>query len=204
MLTTDTVSGMVGLFVALVILFINCLKNKLLKSYGIVMLLLLISFIMMSSAHLTMLDSKITNAFNETSEMASTGEIKDQYGTKRAFIWKRVIVEVPKHWATGVGIDNVYYIYDGWPIIHKSRTGYDKVHNEYLQILITEGVFALGAYLVFYIFVIRKGIKNIKKNDKIYLLLPVVGYLVQAFFNISVIEVAPIFYLSMGLLYSKE
>ena len=204
MLTTDTVSGMLGLFVVLILLLINCIKNKQFISYGIIILLLFISFCMMSSAKLTKIDNKIINNLDDTNKIVSTGEIKDQYGTKRAFIWKRVIAEVPKHWSTGIGIDNVYYIYDGWPIIYKSRTGYDKVHNEYLQILITEGVFALGAYLVFYIFVIRKGIKNIKKNDKIYLLLPVVGYLVQAFFNISVIEVAPIFYISMGLLYSKE
>ena len=135
--------------------------------------------------------------------MVSTGEIKDTYGTKRAFVWKKALAEVPKHWSTGIGIDNVFYIYDGMPIIYKNKTAYDKVHNEYLQILITEGIFCLISYLIFYFLVLKKNIKY-TLNNNIYLLLPVVGYLVQAFFNISVIEVAPLFYVSMGLLYSKE
>ena len=42
------------------------------------------------------------------------------------------------------------------------------------------------------------------KNKEIYLLLPVIGYLVQAFFNISVIEVAPLFYISLGLLVDRK
>ena len=76
---------------------------------------------------------------------------------------------------------------------------YDKVHNEYLQILITEGIFCLISYLVMYGIICIRGMKNSFKNKEIYLLLPVIGYLVQAFFNISVIEVAPIFFIALGL-----
>ena len=42
------------------------------------------------------------------------------------------------------------------------------------------------------------------KDKKTYLLIPVVGYLIQAFFNISVIEVAPMFYMALGLCINKD
>ena len=75
----------------------------------------------------------------------------------------------------------------------------DKAHNEFLQTFITEGIIGLLIYLGLYISVIKNGIKNSFKNENIYFILPIIGYLVQAFFNISVIEVAPLFYIALGL-----
>ena len=48
------------------------------------------------------------------------------------------------------------------------------------------------------------GTPLLKKDKKTYLLIPVVGYLIQAFFNISVIEVAPMFYMALGLCINKD
>ena len=45
---------------------------------------------------------------------------------------------------------------------------------------------------------------NNYKEKSIYLILPVIGYLIQAFFSFSVIEVAPIFYISLGLLVDRD
>jgi putative inorganic carbon (HCO3(-)) transporter len=67
--------------------------------------------------------------------------------------------------------------------------------------LITQGIFSLIAYLSLYGTIIIKKIKSKEKN--IYLILPIIGYLTQAFFNISVIEVAPFFYISLGILNSR-
>jgi putative inorganic carbon (HCO3(-)) transporter len=50
-------------------------------------------------------------------------------------------------------------------------------------------------------------IKNtLKKQNYITcaLLLALVGYGIQAFFNISVIEVAPLFWITIGLLYNRK
>jgi putative inorganic carbon (HCO3(-)) transporter len=52
--------------------------------------------------------------------------------------------------------------------------------------------------------VLFNGIKNSFKEKELYLVLPVIGYLVQAFFNISVIDVAPVFFLSLGLLVLRK
>ena len=48
------------------------------------------------------------------------------------------------------------------------------------------------------------GIRNSFKKKEVYLVLPVIGYVVQAFFSISVIELAPIFYMALGLCGDKR
>ena len=58
---------------------------------------------------------------------------------------------------------------------------------------------SLLSYLVLYGIIVLNGIKNSFKDKKVYLILPIIGYLVQAQFNISVIEVAPFFYIALGL-----
>ena len=130
----------------------------------------------------------------------TSGEVKEGYGTDRIYIWKNTLKIVPNNLIHGVGIDNFYYAFGEKPLVTKDgRTYFDKVHNEYLQILVTEGIFCLAAYLSMYVVIGARGLKNCFKNKEIYLIIPVLGYLVQAFFNISVIEVAPIFFVALGL-----
>ena len=74
----------------------------------------------------------------------------------------------------------------------------------HLQTLVTQGIFALISYLALYGYISIKGIKSCFKNKETYLILPVLGYLVHAFFAFSVIELAPIFYMALGLCYKKN
>ena len=63
------------------------------------------------------------------------------------------------------------------------------------------GLPALLAYLWFVIVVLKTNLKTIQLESEyqIALLLAVVGYLVQATFNISVIAVAPVFWSLLAL-----
>ena len=82
----------------------------------------------------------------------------------------------------------------------------DKVHNEYLQKLVTEGIFSLITYMLLLLLLFIKSIKKITKNKDtllITLFISFLTYAIQAFFNISVICVAPLFYILMGLLASE-
>ena len=80
----------------------------------------------------------------------------------------------------------------------------DKAHNEYLQIAATIGIPALIIYLAFVCQIVFKD-KNIFKNNATFILLvPIISYLVQAFFNISTIGVAPIFWLLLGLIQNQK
>ena len=141
--------------------------------------------------------------FNKTKSQSmeiAKGNVDDSFGTKRLFIWKSTVKIIPKHLLHGAGIDNFYFAFDGKELVYKNGIdSYDKAHNEYLQLIITEGLFALIVYLLLCVKTVYTKTKSLKKDKELYLILPVIGYLVQAFFNISVIEVAPIFYMFLGM-----
>lgn len=81
----------------------------------------------------------------------------------------------------------------------------DKAHNEYLQIAVTLGIPALIAYLIFLGMIIIPNLKYIFKQKYIFILLSIIGsYLVQAFFNISTIGIAPIFWLTLGIIDNRN
>lgn len=127
----------------------------------------------------------------------------DSAGSNRMFIWKRAIKLIPERPIFGSGPDNFGIVfmnrfqnevYKDWTYIYV-----DKAHNEYLQIATATGVPSLIIYLSFIFVILRKGIKKSKDNIYIIALLgSIIGYLTQAFFNISVVSVAPIFWVMLG------
>jgi putative inorganic carbon (HCO3(-)) transporter len=72
----------------------------------------------------------------------------------------------------------------------------DKAHNEYLNIAVSAGIPSLIAYLTL-VFVV---LKNSVSKEKNLLLAVIIAYLVQAFFNISVVSVAFLFWILLGRL----
>ena len=201
-LLSNSLSVLVGLIVVLGFTFIYLFKKKRFKSFLVIFGLLLVGLLLASSNGSTTLIYDINKVKNQTVEMAK-GHVEDDYGSNRIYIWKRTLRIVPKNIIHGVGIDNFYYAFRGKPITI-DRWFFDKAHNEYLQVLICEGIFALLSYLLFFGIITIRGIKYSFKHSEVYLILPIIGYLVQAFFNISVIEVAPFFYVALGLCINRE
>ena len=199
---SNTLSCFIGLIFIFIIVLIYSIKNKYFCKLIIITILLISTSITMHLLNATTMFNDFITMQNESKEIVS-GNVQNHYGSGRIFIWTETIKIVPKHLIHGAGIDNFLYAFGNKPL-QKNRVIYDKAHNEYLQILITEGIFCLIIYLLLYIFIVIKGFKNSFKNKQIFLLLPVIGYLVQAFFNISVIVVAPIFYICLGLLVDRD
>lgn len=197
LLASNTLSCIVGLFVVFILIVIYSIKIKKIKEIFIILISIVGLLLFFQKAKLTHLVDDIVKTKNETVEI-SKGNVQENYGTKRVYIWKETLKIVPKHLWHGVGIDNFAYAFDGKALTYKNLL-FDKAHNEYLQILVTQGIFSFISYLLLYSIVVIEGFKNNFKRGKLYLILPVVGYLVQAFFNISVIEVAPIFFILLGL-----
>lgn len=115
--------------------------------------------------------------------------------SNRFDLWKRSIPIIKDNWLVGVGLDN-------FGIAHNKYYGSnltDKVHNVYLQILVTNGMVGFIPYMIWIIMVLYCGYKN-HSNNIIILLIPFIGYSFQAIFNISVIDVAPIFYILSGMI----
>ena len=202
LLISNTTSCAVGLIIITSYLFIYLLKKKKVEKILIILIMFILTSVTVNNFDKTTLFSDLMKTKDEAVELAK-GNGNDNFGTKRMKVWRETMKIVPENIIHGVGIDNYFYAFGKIPLII-GRNYYDKAHNEYLQILITEGIFALLLYLTLYFISVFRGIKITYKDESIYLLLPVVGYLIQAFFNISVIEVAPIFFISLGLLIDRE
>lgn len=127
----------------------------------------------------------------------SKDELIENYGSGRFTIWKNSLKIFPNYPLFGTGPDNFGYAYS--KINSYSGVYYDKAHNEYIQILVTQGIFVFLTYMLFLGLIFFKTIKS-KDNLTLLLLFSFVGYSVQAFMNISIASVAPFNFIIMGLL----
>lgn len=128
-------------------------------------------------------------------------------GSNRLLLWQCGLESVPKHWATGIGLDNFRQVfYEKYGSVEKAFFK-DQAHNEFIQVLVTQGVFAFAAYMFIYIRTVVINVKKVfidedesSRELRWVFLAMFVTYLAQSFFNCSVISVAPHFWLVLGLL----
>lgn len=119
----------------------------------------------------------------------------DNIASNRFTIWKDSLPIIKDNWLVGVGLDNFGLAYEKY---YGDKTT-DKVHNVYLQILVTNGIIGFIPYMIWLIMIFIYGFK-IKNDEMLILLIPFIGYAFQAIFNISVVDVAPIFYILGGMI----
>ncbi|MBO4293067.1 MAG: O-antigen ligase family protein [Clostridia bacterium] len=199
LLISNTASAGVALVFVLIYILVYCIKKKKIAKLIATIAIISISTIITLNLGKTNMLKDLTQTAKEATEVAK-GNADDKFGSSRMFIWKNTLPIIPKYLLHGAGIDNFYFAFGEEPLqTDDGKTIFDKAHNEYLQTLVTQGIFSLISYLALYALILKKGIKYSFKENEIYLILPIIGYLTQAFFNISVIEVAPIFYISIGL-----
>ncbi len=168
-------------------------------------------------------NSKESTNLNDVSNQASNSNIIEQTETisneppkkedARILIWRGAFRIIKDHPLLGCGPDTflseMLYSHTDYlqeRIYPQLNGSPDKAHNEYLQIASTIGIPALMVYLTFLILTLRNLLKSNLKENKInfIIFLCLVGYLVQAFFNISTIGVAPIFYFLLGFSYQEK
>lgn len=148
----------------------------------------------------------ISNDVKNNESQVSTIE---SYGSNRIWLWSRSLRLVPKYWLHGTGIDNFTKAFSNnlsevdKNISYLGGALFDRAHNEYLHLLITQGIFTLITYLALLLLVFIKGVKS-KDTLTWVLLFSFVGYAIQAFANISVYNVAPFFFVVMGMLVGRE
>ena len=128
----------------------------------------------------------------------------DNFGTYRIFLWKRTIPLIKDYPLFGSGPDTFALrfmpLYSDDIASIGPLTINDTAANIYLTMLINLGIIGTISYLSFIISQIVIGIKKINKYSSI-LLISIFCYTVQAFFNLSVVIVSPIFWILMGLHY---
>ena len=132
-------------------------------------------------------------------------------GSGRAIIWKMSLDIIEEHPFFGAGPENLKEALkqtkNKRSNTYRNLTGYtvDKSHNELLHIAAVSGLPALLAYLVFLISIFKQNSEIFfRLSDKSVILFAVLAYLIQSLFNISVIAVAPLFWVLLGILSSQR
>ena len=139
------------------------------------------------------------------------GHVEDEFGSGRIYIWKNVWQAVKERPLFGGGPDTLsrritayFERYDEMKHVIR-RTGIDTAHNEYLNILANQGLFALlcwiGALACSTVrFVRRAG----ERPAALVCGSAVLGYCVQAFFGISMCLSTPFFVIAWAMLENRE
>ncbi|WP_326511765.1 O-antigen ligase family protein [Clostridium intestinale] len=152
-------------------------------------------------------DQLIYDTKSASGDLLKNGKITNEaLGSARVYIWKVALKAIEKNPLIGSGTDTFrysiekYFPEDGQDYIDAYGAIIDKAHNEFLQIAATMGIPALIAYLVFIFLSLKNNIKNMWKSKINFIIsITFIGYLIQSFFNISVINVAPLFWMGLGL-----
>ncbi len=206
MLASLTRSAWIAFIIYCIIGFIYIIKikdKKVLKNFGLLSIAFIIAFLVFFISNPNAILNRGAKTISEISTNTS-------FGSGRGTIWRAALKIIGDNPIIGCGPDaflselarnnNDYLTNEIYPTL---KAYPDKAHNEFLQIASTIGIPALLIYLIFLILTIKKLIKNNIYANKIVfvILLSIISYLIQSFFNISTIGVAPIFWIILGYSY---
>lgn len=201
-------SGWVAFGAFCILLLVYLIENRK-KEYVKRIIVLIVGFSIILTVIYLQPNSPLKTKISSMKEEFETGE--ENLGSGRIQIWKISIELIKKYPVLGVGTDNLQYgiannlTETSLTYILNKKGIPDKAHNEYLQIAVTLGIPALVIYLVFICSILLPKIKHIFSNKYIlYLGSVIICYLVQAFFNISTIGIAPLFWFALGLIDNKS
>jgi putative inorganic carbon (HCO3(-)) transporter len=200
-----------GSWIAFGIIFFGLTVLIVLSNREKIIGVVLISLIMIFVAF-TLNFSKKNALSKRTNSIRTEIKMKNEYGGSGRFkIWEITWGVIKDHPLLGTGPENLkpvlkteykkelnaYYRMKGVTI--------DKAHNEYLHMAAVIGIPSLLIYLILIVLIFWRNIPlMLKDKSKIIVGFAVIGYLIQAFSNISVIAVAPIFWIILGYFSSKS
>jgi O-antigen ligase len=147
-------------------------------------------------------------------EVESLGfEGKEMLASKRGYIWSRTLPLIKEKPILGYGPDTFAIFFPQHDVVGKfkyfnrSKIIVDKPHNLYLQIGFNTGLISLAAVLILFGSYFLRNLKLYLtcKFDNYYteiglaFLAAFTAYAVAGFFNDSVVSVAPVFWIILGL-----
>ena len=148
--------------------------------------------------------STIKNEEEKSSNKASNNTISASLNSRKGILelhWK-AFLDKP---FLGTGPDTFNnrlvdeYLEEYIDNFEKTGEGADKAHNEYLEYASSCGIFTLLSYLALLITIMFGLFKRRKEGDKYKIILLIItGYIIQAFFNMSLVGVAPLFWILLG------
>jgi hypothetical protein len=135
-------------------------------------------------------------------------------GSNRGYEWGATIPMLKDNVIKGSGPDNYPIAFNQDDFVHKLNVGgwdsnmvIDKPHNLYLQIAINTGLISLLAFILLCGFYLISSLKIFSKlsswnNEEVVggaCIISIIGYLFSALFNDSVVSVAPLFWMILGI-----
>ena len=173
-----------------------------------------LTFGLFGGKNIHLVDNKIADRIEPVNAEHIGFEGKELVGSSRGYIWSRTIPLLKNCILIGYGADTFAYVFPQQDFLAKYYSyaeGFyitvDKPHNLYLQIFISNGLVALIAFLgicLFYLIdcVRLYALKKEYRIEQIYgaaVMLAIVGYLTAGMFNDSVVSVAPMFWILLGV-----
>ncbi len=132
------------------------------------------------------------------------GNLDDTFGTYRVFLWKRTISLIKEYPILGSGCDTFVLRFMAKYSKDVASIGpftlNDTAANVYLTMIINLGIVGFVCYILFLIEQIKNGIKNMNDPSKV-LLIAMLCFMIQDFFNLTVVIVTPLFWCLMGVHY---
>lgn len=197
-------------FAILIIYLIKNRKKEYFKRAFIILMIFVAIFLMLYFQKQSVVKNKIRVVKNDVLKITQN-RAQNEIGSGRLKIWKVTLELMQKYPILGVGPDNMEQgiINNLTPTsidyIVKTKTKIDKAHNEYLQIGATIGIPALIVYLTFLALTIIPKLKLAFKDKDLFIVInTIIVYLVQAFFNISTIGIAPLLWIALGIIDNKN
>ena len=207
LITSFTRSGWVGSFFAFGIILFYAIKSKFNRKFIIYLLvLLLVITLVMEIENEGRVILRALSLVEEAGDLLTQADGYEDGGANRIFIWERVIPLIFERPLLGFGPETLGEVFSDRhmeEIVAKYNREivFDKAHNEYLHIAVTTGIPSLLVYLTFLFSILKRAFKNKNKNPMIIpLMASIIGYLIQAFFNLSIITVAYIYWAFLGIL----
>lgn len=188
-------------------------KSNTLRAIAIVTIIIVCIFSLITFTK----DKSYANELAQTKTEVTKLVTKDKsFGTSRMEIWKKTLMAINSNKLFGVGPDSLKLEF----LLDKYKTNgeqdmlnhyvVDKAHSEPLHIAVTTGIPSMLIYLIFVGYLViklgLKVLKDIKANgineNNIFntmVIISILSYLMQSAINISVVQVAPTFWLVLGL-----
>ena len=149
----------------------------------------------------------LVGGFVGEAQQGMHGNWDDSFGSGRIYIWKRALELVDGHLLFGGGPDTMILRTDAVFERYNEELGVlirsyvDSAHNEYLNILVNQGLLAVLAYLGALIWTAILWIRKAPENVAAAICGgAVLSYCIQAFFGISSLVSTPFFWLMLALL----
>lgn len=130
----------------------------------------------------------------------------EKWGTHRGYMWINGLNEYSKFdffkLLFGSGPDTFYHVFEPHfeGLLRFGDSSTDCIHSEYLNYLVTQGIFGLLSYLVILVSITVRSLKTYRKNPLVLVFLfSVLCYAIQSVVNIYQPITTPVFFIFISL-----